>query len=199
MDPLVTIGQGQLRGAEKNGALSFKGIPYAAAPSGTTGSPHPSPAGVGRSAGRAGIRPACPRGPYPGPLEALLPEPKIPGEECLNLNVWTPDLDGRPRPVLVWIHGGGFTNGSGRGQRLRRHPLRSRRGGLREPQLPARGRRLPAGGRRAGQPGLLDQIAALRWVRENIAAFGGDPGAVTIAGESAGAMSVTTVAVDAGG
>jgi para-nitrobenzyl esterase len=194
MDPLVTVAQGQVRGAEKNGVLSFKGIPYAAAPFGPNRFAAPQPAPE-----RDGIRdaleygPTAPAGPYPAALEALLPEPRIPGEECLNLNVWTPALDGELRPVLVWIHGGGFTNGSSAvsgydGTRFARDGL----------VFVSINYRLGADGfllldDAPANRGLLDQIAALRWVRENIAAFGGDPAAVTIAGESAGGMSVTTL------
>ncbi len=194
MDPVVTTGQGQLRGAEKNGVLSFKAIPYAAAPFGANrfAAPQPAPEWEGvRDALEYG--PTCPSGPYPDALEALLPEPKIPGEECLNLNVWTPGLDGPPRPVLVWIHGGGFTNGSGAVSTY--DGTRFARDGL---VFVSINYRLGADGfllldDAPANRGLLDQIAALRWVRENIAAFGGDPGAVTIGGESAGAMSVTTL------
>jgi para-nitrobenzyl esterase len=194
MDPVVTIGQGQLRGAAKDEVLSFKGIPYAAAPFGDNRFAAPQPPqewdGV-RDALEYG--PTSPMGPYPEPMEQLLPEPRIPGEECLNLNVWTPSIDGTLHPVLVWIHGGGLTNGSGAvstydGSRFARDGV----------VCVTINYRLGADGwlQIDGAPanrGLLDQIAALRWVRENIAAFGGDPAAVTIAGESAGAMSVTTL------
>ncbi len=194
MDPLVTIGQGQLRGAAKDGVLSFKGIPYAAAPFAANRFAAPQP-----PASWDGVRdaleygPTCPMGPYPEPLAALLAEPHMPGDECLNLNVWTPAIDGELRPVLVWIHGGGFTNGSGAvsgydGTRFARDGV----------VCVTINYRLGADGfllleDAPANRGMLDQIAALRWVRENIAAFGGDPSAVTIAGESAGAMSVTTL------
>ncbi len=194
MDPVVTIAQGQVRGAEKDGVLSFKAIPYAAAPFGPNrfAAPQPAPGWDGiREALEYG--PTCPAGPYPDILEALLPEPRIPGEECLNLNVWTPAIDGERRPVLVWIHGGGFTNGSNAvggydGSRFARDGV----------VCVAINYRLAADGfllleDAPANRGMLDQIAALRWVRENIAAFGGDPDAVTIAGESAGGMSVTTL------
>jgi para-nitrobenzyl esterase len=194
MDPVVTVVQGQVRGAEKDGVLSFKGIPYAAAPFGPNrfAAPQPAPAWDGvRDALEYG--PTCPAGPYPDAVEALLAEPRIPGEECLNLNVWTPAIDAELRPVLVWIHGGGFTNGSNAvsgydGTRFARDGL----------VCVGINYRLGADGflfleDAPANRGTLDQIAALRWVRENIAAFGGDPDAVTIAGESAGAMSVTTL------
>jgi para-nitrobenzyl esterase len=194
MDPVVTVAQGQVRGAEKDGVLSFKGIPYAASPYGPNrfAAPQPAPSWDGvRDALEYGA--TCPAGPYPDALEALLPEPSIPGEECLNLNIWTPAIDGELRPVLVWIHGGGFTNGSNAvsgydGTRFARDGL----------VCVSINYRLGADGfllldDAPANRGLLDQVAALRWVRENISAFGGDPGAVTIAGESAGAMSVTTL------
>jgi para-nitrobenzyl esterase len=194
LDPVVTTGQGRLRGAEKNGVLSFKGIPYAAAPFGANrfAAPQPAPEWEGvRDALEYG--PTCPKGPYPDFIAPLLVEPEIPGEDCLNLNVWTPALDGDPRPVLVWIHGGGFTNGSGAVSTY--DGTRFARDGI---VFVSINYRLGADGfllleDAPANRGLLDQIAALRWVRENIAAFGGDPQAVTIAGESAGAMSVTTL------
>ena len=194
MDPVVTVAQGQLRGAEKDGVVSFKGIPYAAAPFGSHrfAAPAPTPSWEGvRDAIEYG--PTSPAPPYPSPIDLLIPEPVIPGEECLNLNVWTPAADGARRPVLVWIHGGAFVNGSGAvstydGTRFARDGVVCVTINYR---LGAEGFLLlddaPA------NRGLLDQVAALEWVRDNIAAFGGDPDAVTIAGESAGAMSVTTL------
>ena len=194
MDPMVTVDQGKMRGAEKDGVISFKGIPYAAAPFGSHrfAAPAPAPSWEGvRDAIEYG--PTAPAPPYPSPLDLLLQEPVIAGEECLNLNVWTPATDGARRPVLVWIHGGGFVNGSGAvstydGTRFARDGLVCVTINYR---LGAEGFLLlddaPA------NRGLLDQVAALEWVRDNIAAFGGDPDAVTIAGESAGAMSVTTL------
>jgi para-nitrobenzyl esterase len=119
-------------------------------------------------------------------------------EDCLYLNVWTPGLDDAHRPVLFWIHGGGFTGGSGsspvyKGSRLsargnvvvvttnyRLGPL----GFLNLNEITAG--KIPA----TGNEGLLDQVVALEWVRSNITSFGGDPGNVTIFGESAGGMSV---------
>jgi para-nitrobenzyl esterase len=115
-------------------------------------------------------------------------------EDCLTLNVWTPQSSREPRPVLVWIHGGGFINGSSDVYDARRLTSRGdivvvtvnyRLGALGFLAHPALG---PAG--RVGNYGFADQQAALRWVRDNIANFGGDPGRVTLAGESAGGMSV---------
>jgi para-nitrobenzyl esterase len=194
MDAVVSVAQGQLRGSEKDGVLSFKGIAYAAAPFGPNrfAAPVPAPPWAGvRDALEYG--PTAPKAPYPSPFDMLLPEPVIPGEQCLNLNVWTPATDGARRPVLVWIHGGAFVNGSGAvsgydGTKFARDGLVCVTINYR---LGVEGFLLIDGA--PANRGLLDQVAALQWVRENIAAFGGDPDAVTIAGESAGAMSVTTL------
>jgi para-nitrobenzyl esterase len=175
------------------GVLSFRGIPYAAAPVADLRFAAPAP-----PAHWDGERPATEYGPtiaqprYPAAVAALLPEPVIAGAECLNLNVWTPDVAGR-RPVLVWIHGGAFAHGSGAvphydGSAFARDGI----------VCVTLNYRLGVDGfaQVEGAPanrGLLDQLAALRWVRDNIAAFGGDPTRVTIAGESAGAMSVTAL------
>ena len=118
-------------------------------------------------------------------------------EDCLSLNVWTPapkTASAQPRPVMVWIHGGAFVNGTGKIYDARRLAARGdivvvtinyRLGALGFLAHPALG---PPG--QVGNYGLADQQAALRWVRDNIAAFGGDPDRVTVAGESAGGMSV---------
>ena len=194
MAPTVKIVQGTLEGFEGDGYCAFLGIPYAAAPYGARRFAPPAPAprweGV-RDATRYG--PTALKRQYPPPFDALLPDPQIPGDECLNLNVWTPDPGGAGLPVLVWIHGGAFVYGSGAvadydGGAFARDgvvcvTLNYRLGvdgfALLDGATPNRG--------------LLDQVAALEWVQGNIAAFGGDPDRVTIAGESAGAMSVTTL------
>ena len=194
MDPVVRVAQGQLRGGEQDGVLFFKGVPYAAAPfdGNRFAAPAAPPSWDGvRDAVEYG--PTAPKPPYPSPIDALLPEPVVPGEECLNLNVWTPGLEGTGRPVLVWIHGGAFVNGSGAvsaydGSRFARDGVVCVTINYR---LGVEGFGLIDGA--PANRGLLDQVAALRWVRDNIAAFGGDPNAVTVAGESAGAMSVTTL------
>ena len=117
----------------------------------------------------------------------------IPGEDCLNLNVWTPDISAAGLPVLVWIHGGSFMNGSGSvgaydGTAFARDGVVCVTINYR---LAAEGFLYLDDG--IANLGLLDQVAALRWVQGNISAFGGDPARVTVAGESAGAMSVTTL------
>jgi para-nitrobenzyl esterase len=121
-------------------------------------------------------------------------------EDCLFLNIQTPALDDAGRPVMVWIHGGSFVNGTGAmpwydGPNFVRHgdvvvvSINYRLGALGWLHLGHLDPPTP----RSGNNGLLDQIAALRWVRDNIAGFGGDPDNVTIFGESAGAMSVGTL------
>lgn len=121
-------------------------------------------------------------------------------EDCLKLNIWTPALDAQKRPVIVWLHGGGFTNGNGieqdgyHGENLARLgnvvfvSLNHRLGPLGYTHLKA------AGGHPAsGNVGNLDMVAALEWVKANIASFGGDPGNVTIIGQSGGGAKVTTL------
>ena len=137
--------------------------------------------------------PTVPKGDYPPQYASLFPEVVIPGEDCLNLNVWTPDVNAAGLPVLVWIHGGSFMNGSGSvgaydGAAFARDDVVCVSINYR---LAAEGFLFLDDG--IANLGLLDQLAALRWVQENIAAFGGDPARVTVAGESAGAMSVTTL------
>ncbi len=194
MEAVVTTVYGKVRGLESGRVASFRGVSYAAPPFGPNRLRPPA-----RPAAWDGVRdataygPTVPKPPYPAPYDALLPEPVIAGEDCLNLNVWTPDPGGAGLPVMVWIHGGAFVNGSGAvaqyaGDRFARDgvvcvTINYRLGGdgflFLDDASPNRG--------------LLDQIAALEWVQENIAAFGGDPGNVTIFGESAGAMSVTAL------
>jgi para-nitrobenzyl esterase len=190
----VRVAQGELRGKSDQGISAFLGIPYAAPPFGDARMLPPRPAlswdGV-RDAAEYG--PTCPKGEYPPQYQELFPEIVIPGEECLNLNVWTPDPGASGLPVLVWIHGGSFMNGSGSvpeydGNAFARDGIVCVTINYR---LGAEGFLYTGDG--VANVGLLDQVAALRWVQENIAAFGGDPGRVTVAGESAGAMSITTL------
>ena len=134
----------------------------------------------GSSLGRFG--PACPQPPG----EVFMTSDIEQSEDCLYLNVWTPSSDGR-RPVLVWIHGGGYRQGSG-DHFLSRGQVLAERGDVVVVTLNYRLGALGFLG--GGNWGLLDQQCALRWVREHIAEFGGDPGNVTLFGESAGAGSV---------
>jgi len=191
---IATPPAGAVVGLEKDGLQVFRGIPYAAPPVGNLRwqAPRPAPTWTGRrDARRFGY--ACMQlpgaslegGGDPGPLD----------EDCLTLNVWTPGAEpGARRPVMVWIHGGALVFGGGGvglydGSALARRDvvvvtLNYRLGALGFFAHPALG---------DGSPmnfGLLDQIAALRWVRDNVEAFGGDPGNVTIFGESAGGQSV---------
>ena len=192
--PLVRLKAGAVRGRTESGIAAFLGVPYAAAPFGANRMkpPQPVPPWDGeRDASAYG--PTVPKGDYPPQYAPLFPEVVIPGEDCLNLNVWTPDLTASGLPVLVWIHGGSFMNGSGSVGQY------SGAGFARDGvvcvtinyRLAAEGFLFLGDGR--ANLGLLDQLAALRWVQDNISAFGGDPARVTVAGESAGAMSVTTL------
>src|SRR6266849_10642260 len=194
MDIDVRTKQGVVRGRMVEGVATFKGIPYAAPPFGANRFQPPRPVerwdGV-REALSYG--PTVPKPPYFPPFDVLIPEPAIPGEDCLNLNIWTPDVGRAGLPVMVWIHGGAFSNGSGAvpqydGSRFARDGVVCVTINYR---LGADGFLYLGDG--IANLGLLDQIAALSWVQENIAAFGGDPTNVTIFCESAGAFSVSTL------
>src|ERR1700719_1849025 len=192
--PVIRLRDGMVRGRVESGVAAFLGIPYAAPPFGPNRMlpPQPVVAGAGeRDAPSFG--PTVPKGDYPPQYQPLLPEEVIPGEDCLNLNVWTPDAGAGGLPVLVWIHGGSFMNVSGSlgaydGTAFARDGVVCVTINYR---LAAEGFLFLDDG--PANLGLLDQLAALRWVQENIAAFGGDPARVTAAGESAGAMSLTTL------
>ena len=196
--PIVEIVAGRLSGRHEGDAIAFQGIPYATAPRFAPPGQIPGWTGL-RDAGVPG-----PAAPQPGRPAALFTHGELPGtaEECLGLNVFAPDLDGR-RPVFVWLHGGGFAIGHAAasiysGVRLAadagavivtvNYRLGSL-GWLGHPGLTA-GPDAPS-----ANWGLLDQIAALEWVQENIAAFGGDPSRVTLAGQSAGALSAMDLLV----
>jgi para-nitrobenzyl esterase len=182
---------GAVQGVRTGGVVAFLGVPYAAAPVGERRFRAPEPV-----APWAGVRDAVTHGPtapmpgYPPPFDALLPNPVVAGDEYLNLSVWTPDPGAQGLSVLVWIHGGAFVNGSSAGS-LWDGSAFARAGvvtvGINY-RLGAEGFALLPDA--PPNLGLLDQVAALKWVRDNITAFGGDPDAVTVAGESAGAMSV---------
>jgi len=192
--PVVRLKDGAVRGRVESGVASFLGIPYAAPPFGADRMrpPQPVQAWEGERDATA-FGPTAPKGDYPPQYARLFPEVVIPGEDCLNLNVWTPDVNAAGLPVLVWIHGGSFMNGSGSvgaydGTAFARDGVVCVTINYR---LGAEGFLFLDDG--DANLGLLDQLAALQWVQGNIAAFGGDPGRVTVAGESAGAMSVTTL------
>lgn len=194
MDVTLDIAQGRLRGQRTDTVTSFLGIPYAEAPFGPLrfAAPTPPPTWEGvRDAVALGA--TAPKIGYRPPTSDILSEPVVDGDECLNVNVWTPDAAAEGLPVFVWIHGGAFVNGSNA------VPIYDGAAFARDGIVAVTvNYRLGADGfaRIDGAPanrGLLDQVAALEWVRDNIASFGGDPAQVTIAGESAGAMSVGTL------
>ena len=199
----VTVASGRLAGATGRDAVVkvFKGIPFAAPPVGARRWKAPeavaSWTGV-RAADR--FAPACMQTVSSGRLpwtEEFLHQGAV-DEDCLYLNVWTTASRGARKPVFVYIYGGGFSEGSGSvpiydGEALARKGLVVVTfnyrvgvfGFLAHPDLAAESPHAAS-----GNYGLLDQVAALRWIQDNIAAFGGDPANVTIAGQSAGAMSV---------
>src|SRR4029077_17130787 len=113
-DPVVRLKDGTIRGRVESGVSAFLGIPYAAAPFGPNRMRPPQPVqGWDGERDATGFGPTVPKGDYPPQYATLFPEVVIPGEECLNLNVWTPGPGSAGLPVLVWIHGGSFMNGSG--------------------------------------------------------------------------------------
>ena len=200
MNPIETS-LGKVQGTTVSGVEVFKGIPYAAPPVGALRWRSPQ-----AHSGWTGVREATEFSPISwqtineagGVLsfESDL-KPEL-NEDCLTLNIWTPNADGNKRPVLFWIHGGGFVGGSGSsaiydGTHLAQRgdvvvvSINYRLGALGFINLAeVTGGRIPA----TGNEGLEDQVFALQWVQDNIAAFGGDPANITIFGESAGGMSV---------
>ncbi|MGH9108906.1 MAG: carboxylesterase/lipase family protein [Acidimicrobiales bacterium] len=203
---IVQLRPGRVRGRRDDGVWYFGGVPYARAPVGHLRWRPPEPpepwSGV-RSAVSAGAV-----APQPPPEQgmALPGDPSEQSEDCLFVNVWTPGLDHQRRPVMVWIHGGGFTGGTGSSLLYRGDVLSGEGdvvvvtlnyrlgalGFLAHPTL------ADGPGRPAANWALLDQAAALRWVRDHISAFGGDPDNVTVFGESAGAMCIgSLLAMDA--
>jgi para-nitrobenzyl esterase len=199
--PEVSVESGRLRGAVIDEVRVFKGIPYAAPPVGEFRWLPPRPV-----TSWDGVRSATGYGPHcaqidPGILWFELDQSS---EDCLTLNVWSPAVDADAKlPVMVWIHGGGYSNGSGNIARLN-SPSFARQGVvlvtinyrlsvfgfLNHPALAASD---PRGS--TGNYGLLDVVAGLGWVQRNIAEFGGDPNNITIFGESAGAGLVNTLLV----
>ncbi len=193
MEPVVEVTGGTVRGSSRDGVHAFLGIPYAAPAVGADRYRAPGPV-----VGWSGERDATAPGPtsaqtaYPEPMDAVLPSSVAPGEDYLNVNVWGP-AEGEDLPVMVWIHGGAFVRGANSiptydGSAFARDGV----------VLVGINYRLGVPGFAVldGAPtnlGLRDQVAALAWVRENVAAFGGDPEHVTVFGESAGAMSIATL------
>ncbi|MGW6858636.1 carboxylesterase/lipase family protein [Streptomyces xanthophaeus] len=197
--PVVDAPAGRLRGSTEGGLGVFKGVPYAAPPVGALrwrpAQPHPGWQGV-RDAVAFG--PSAPQ-PYREGGDQVLGTHGSPpfDEDCLTLNVWTPGTGGAKRPVMVWIHGGGFISGSGSMPNYSGETF-ARNGDL--VVVTINYRLGPLGYLYFGEDGaggnfwLTDQLAALNWVRENIAAFGGDPENITVAGQSGGALSVAALA-----
>jgi len=200
--PIVQAPAGAVQGMADGDVNVFKGLPYALPPTGAWRwrPPRPAPAWQGvRQATR--FAPACIQ-PFPTPRTIYTDVPPRMEEDCLYLNIWTP-AKAHNAPVIVWIHGGAFTSGMGDeaiydGTKFAKQGVilvsinyrLGVLGYLAHPELSAES---PQGV--SGNYGLLDQIAALHWVRQNIAAFGGDPANVTIAGESAGGLSVAYLMV----
>ena len=201
--PVVQIDSGQLQGAYEYNMQAFKNIPYAAPPVGELRWRPPQPA-----AKWSGIRDAtafgdsCPQ-PYVKNLSTGL---SLPGnEDCLKLNVFAPKKAGKNLPVMVWIHGGGLLVDGARDAQFT--PINLIKNGVIVVTFDYRlgtfgyfaSKELIEEAKAKGEPvgnyGTMDQIAALKWVKNNIAAFGGDPNNVTIFGESAGGRSVTWLMV----
>jgi len=193
---IVNAPAGPVKGTTQNGLHVFKGIPYASAPTGDARWKSPAPVpGWKDPFDASAFGPACVQPVTGGNIYAETLSPM--SEDCLNLNVWTPK-GARKAPVIVWIHGGTLTRGASSqivydGAALAKRGVivvsinyrLGMLGYLAHPELSAES---PDGV--SGNYGLLDQIAALKWVKENISAFGGNPGNVTVAGQSAGALSV---------
>jgi para-nitrobenzyl esterase len=198
-DPIVNVTGGPIRGSARAGGAVFKGIPFAAPPTGERRWREPmavQPWSGVRDATTFGA--ICLQAPTPIVGDAI----KTASEDCLFLNVWTAQWPaGAARPVMVWIPGGGNFVGAGSqagydGEPLARHgvvvvTINYRLASLGFFSHPALTRESPR--RASGNQGILDQIAALQWVQENIARFGGDPKNVTIFGESAGSLDVSVL------
>lgn len=197
----VRVAQGVLQGTDagRPGVRAFLGIPYAAPPVADRRWKAPEP-----PASWDGVRPADRFGDrcvQTRPFPDMLFQSDVQSEDCLTLSVWTPAKRGDRLPVMVWMHGGGFFSGASDEQRHDGSALASKGvvlvainyrlgvlGFLAHPELTAESPR-----HASGNYGLLDQVAALRWVRDHIAAFGGDSANVTIFGESAGSFAVSAL------
>jgi para-nitrobenzyl esterase len=193
--PEVATRAGVLRGRSENGIAVFRGVPYAAPPVDALRFQPPQP-----PLAWDGVRDALEDGPIApqgrSRLAHVMGDFERPqAEDCLTLTLWTPGTDLRGRPVMVWLHGGAYSSGAGSlpwyaGDRFAAHgdvvfvSVNYRLGALGFLYLP---------GVSEGNLGLLDQVQALRWIRENIAAFGGDPDNVTVVGQSAGGGSIAAM------
>lgn len=189
----VQVTGGRIAGTAEGGVNAFLGVPFAAPPVGRLRWRSPQPVAPWQ-----GVKPERAYAPACAQTAQWVPEPK--SEDCLYLNVWTPG-QARKLPVIVWIHGGGYYGGTGAqpgydGRNLARRgvvvvTINYRLGifgFFAHPELTAE-----SPDKASGNQGMEDQVAALRWVRDNIAAFGGDPDRVTIMGESAGGESVAVL------
>jgi para-nitrobenzyl esterase len=205
--PVATTTCGKVRGVSAGGVQVFKGIPYGASTAGANRfmpprKPEPW-TDVRDATAYAGRSPQAPSGPQRPELSRVWgPVDTLPaGEDCLTLHVWTPALDNAKRPVMVWLHGGAFSYGSANSPRYDGTNLAHKH----DVVLVAVNHRLnvfghldlsAVGGERfaqSGNVGVLDLVAALEWVRDNAAQFGGDPGNVTIFGQSGGGGKVSAL------
>ncbi|MEO8884544.1 MAG: carboxylesterase family protein [Mucilaginibacter sp.] len=186
--PVVKTDKGYIRGLSEGGITVFKGVPYAAPPIGALRFKAPQPHAPWRDTLAA------------TKFGSIATQAGGGSEDCLTLNVYTPKVDNSKRPVLVWVHGGSMTSGSGKGQNGHAFTDRDdivtvtinyRLGIFGFTYLDDLGKQYAG----SGNNGVLDCIMALRWVKQNIADFGGDPNRVTIMGESAGAKLESAVLV----
>ena len=196
--PLATTRLGTLQGGMEHGCAVFRGVPYAAPPTGALRFQPAQPAH-----GWAGVRDAAAHGPIapqnPSDLRHFMGEIERPqSEDCLTLTIWTPAVDSKPRAVLLWLHGGAFVSGAGsldwyNGARL------ALQGDV---VVVHANYRLGAfgwlcwPGVAQGNMALSDQAMALQWVKDNITCFGGDPGCITLGGQSAGANCTARLMLD---
>jgi len=206
--PTVETASGKVVGYVRNGIQTFKGIPYAESTEGANRFMPPikvkSWSGVRSSRQYGNVAPQAPRSGWANDEEAFMFswDDGIQSEDCLRINVWTPAVnDGKKRPVMVWLHGGGYTAGSGQelksydGENLARRgdvvvvSLNHRLNVLGFLNLAQYGDRYAS----SANLGMLDIVAALEWVRDNIEGFGGDPRTVTVFGQSGGGGKVGTL------